>query len=224
MNYTSQGGAATAPSSTVRALRRQSRREGLFTVVMPLLLTGALMVAMSPLASANPDNWDVEGEHGELHVVGALTEGACRLDMTSAYQQVALGDTARARLGRPGNQGTPVTFHLQLRDCSRPGGRQRDLRQGNVTWDRLQPVMTVSFVAPADPDTPALVRVAGVRGIGLRIRDRQGRDIRLGDRGAPQFVTPANDELVYTVTPERTRAPLTAGSYRAVVDFRLNYD
>lgn len=200
-------------------LRRKNLRAGLMTVVAPLVLT-----ALSPLASANPDNWEVEGEHGELHVYGALTEGACRLDMASTFQQVEVGETPNARLRRVGNLGTPVTFRLQLRDCVRLGGRQRDLRTGSTTWDALQPVMQVSFVAPADVDTPGLVQVKGVSGIGLRIRDSQGRDIRLGDRGGPQFVTPANDALVYTVTPERTKAPLTTGSYRAVMDFRLNYD
>jgi type 1 fimbria pilin len=189
-------------------------------VVQALVVMGGIV---SP-AEAKPDNWDVEGAHGELHVFGALTEGACRLDMTSAFQQVELGNTANARLRRVGNQGTPVTFRLQLRDCVRLGGRQRDVRTGSVTWDAMQPVMTVSFVAPADPDTPVLVQVRGVSGIGLRIRDAKGRDIRLGDRGAPRFVTPANDELLYTVIPERTKAPLSLGDYRAVVDFRLNYD
>lgn len=211
-------------ATKTRTLNKKNRRAGLLTVGIPLMLTGALMVALSPLASATPDNWDVEGEHGELHVFGALTEGACRLDMTSAYQQIELGETPNARLRRVGAQGTPVTFRLQLRDCVRLGGRQRDVRFGNVTWDALQPVMTVSFVAPADLDTPALVQTRGVSGVGLRLRDAEGRDIRLGDRGAPRFITPASDELLYTVTPERTRAPLTTGSYRAVVDFRLNYD
>ncbi|WPU21983.1 fimbrial protein [Cedecea neteri] len=197
---------------------------GLLTVSMPLALAGLLLMALPPLASANPDNWNVEGEHGELHVSGALMEGACRLDMTSAFQQVELGETPNARLRQAGDQGSPVAFRLQLRDCARLGGRQRDVRTGSVTWDALQPVMTVSFVSPAAPEAPALVQVTGVSGIGLRLRDSHGRDIRLGDRGVPQFVTPANDALVYTVTPERTRASLTTGSYRAVVDFRLNYD
>ncbi|OKB66580.1 hypothetical protein BHU62_11965 [Serratia marcescens] len=206
------------------ALRKKNLRTGLLTVVAPLVLTAVLMATLSLPAGANPDNWDVEGEHGELHVFGALTEGACRLDMASTFQQVEVGETPNARLRKVGNLGTPVTFRLQLRDCVRSGGRQRDLRTGSTTWDALQPVMQVSFVAPADVDTPSLVQVKGVTGIGLRIRDGQERDIRLGDRGAPQFVTPANDALVYTVTPERTKAPLTTGSYRAVMNFSLNYD
>ena len=37
---------------------------------------------------ATTDNWNVDGEHGELHVTGQLTEGACRLDMSSAHQAI----------------------------------------------------------------------------------------------------------------------------------------
>lgn len=54
--------------------------------------------------------------------------------------------------------------------------------------------------------------------------DAQGRDIRLGERGAPLLLTPGQDALDYRVTPERTRAPLQAGAYSAHVDFRLSYD
>ncbi|WP_275075766.1 hypothetical protein [Providencia rettgeri] len=37
------------------------------------------------------DNWDVDGANGTLYVHGALTESACRLAMSSAYQTVELG-------------------------------------------------------------------------------------------------------------------------------------
>lgn len=214
----------SVPSGLTLSLKRTSRPQGFKTAILPALIALFISLFLPPLADANPDNWDVEGEHGELHVFGALTEGACRLDMESQYQEVELGETARSLLDKPGDQGMPVTFHLQLRDCGRTGGRQRDLRQDNLVMDTLQPVLTVSFVAPTDPDFPQLVKVRGVSGIGLRLRDSKHHDIRPGDRGAPQFVTPSNDELVYTVVPERTAAPLSTGRYRATVDFRLNYD
>ncbi|HGL5969497.1 TPA: fimbrial protein [Klebsiella aerogenes] len=170
------------------------------------------------------DNWNVEGEHGELHVFGSLTEGACSLDMTSARQDVNLGNMTAASLGMPGDQGTPVAVTLKLRDCFRTRGESTDHRTGGLVWDSLQPVVTASFVAPADMYNPQLVAVRGAQGFGLRITDRQGRDVRLGDRGAPQFVTPGQDELVYRIIPERTAAPVTPGAWQSVVNFRLNYD
>ncbi|MBO1503376.1 type 1 fimbrial protein [Serratia proteamaculans] len=181
-----------------------------------------MSTAMS--AQAAPDNWGVEGAHGELHISGALAAGACRLDMTSLFQQVEMGVIPTATLLRPGDQGEPVAVQLQLRDCLPVGGRQRDDRIGSLTWDSIQPVVSVSFAARMDDDNPDLVQARGASGLGLRLLDSQKRDVRLGSRGAPQLLTPYNDQLTYYVVPERTRAALAPGAFRASVDFRLNYD
>ncbi|VEI61915.1 Uncharacterised protein [Serratia fonticola] len=38
------------------------------------------------------------------------------------------------------------------------------------------------------------------------------------------LLIPGRNELTYTVTPERTRAPLQAGAYWAQLNFGLSYD
>ncbi|MGE6472950.1 fimbrial protein [Serratia proteamaculans] len=186
----------------------------------------AALALMSTVMSAQaaPDNWGVEGAHGELHISGTLSAGACRLDMTSLFQQVEMGVIPTATLLRPGDQGEPVAVQLQLRDCLPVGGRQRDDRIGSLTWDSIQPVVSVSFAARMDDDNPDLVQARGASGLGLRLLDSQKRDVRFGSRGAPQLLTPYNDQLTYYVVPERSRAALAPGAFRASVDFRLNYD
>jgi type 1 fimbria pilin len=186
----------------------------------------AALVLTSGMTSAQaaPDNWGVEGAHGELHISGALAAGACRLDMASQFQQVDIGVIPTAALLQPGDQGTPVAVQLQLRDCLPVGGRQRDVRIGSLTWDHIQPVVSVSFAARADDDNPALVKARGTSGFGLRLLDSGRRDVRLGARGAPQLLSLYNDQLTYYVVPERTRAQLAPGAFRANVDFQLNYD
>lgn len=82
----------------------------------------------------------------------------------------------------------------------------------------------MAFVAPADPDNPTLVQVNGVTGMGLRLTDERGRDVRLGAWGAPLFLTHGSDVVTWHVQPTRTSAPLTNGAFKAVADFRLNYD
>ncbi|TNV22519.1 type 1 fimbrial protein [Buttiauxella sp. B2] len=191
---------------------------------LTLGITGSLFYPANATTSKPPDNWVVEGAHGEVRIHGLFTEGACRLDATSAYQDIDLGTSSRVVLEHEGDQGIPVPVLLKLRDCIRMQGNGSDMRTGRHTWDPIQPVVTVSFLAPADPDSPELVKVSGVTGLGLRIMDAQHRDIRLGARGIPQFITPGSDELVYYVTLERTLAPLTTGIYRAVVHFMLDYD
>jgi type 1 fimbria pilin len=190
------------------------------------LLTSFLSIVMAALPGTTfaLDHWDVEGAHGEIQVRGALTEGVCRLDMLSRWQEVELGATSTAELQHPGDHSVPVTFLLRLKDCSRKGGRLVDKRTGSVAWDSIQPVLSVRFQAQADTDNPELVGVIGAEGIGLRLTDYRGQDVRLGEQGPAQFISPAQDELVYNVSLERTSAPLTAGEYSATLNFVLEYD
>ncbi|AXU97894.1 fimbrial protein [Erwinia persicina] len=180
-------------------------------------------MAMLPETHA-ADNWDVDGANGVLNIRGALTESACRLEMSSAYQDVWLGETGTARMATIGAQGTPVAITLHLRDCVRSPANNRDEHNGNLLWAAYQPAVSFTFVAPADADNPQLIAVRGASGVALRMADSLGRDIRLGSRGAPLLLAAGQDSLDYIVTPERTRAPLQAGAYSAHVDFRLNYD
>jgi type 1 fimbria pilin len=187
--------------------------------VRPVALLALSLI--TPLAQAN---WDVEGANGVLRINGALSEGACRLDMVSQYQEITLPAVPTSQLQRPGDRTAPVAFQLRLRDCLRSHGGSRDDRSGNLIWAAHQPTLSVSFLAPADADNPQLVQVQGTSGIGLRLTDDLQRDARLGSRGAPLFVAHGDDTLTWHVAAERTTAPLVAGAYRATVDFHLNYD
>ncbi|QNQ55441.1 fimbrial protein [Serratia liquefaciens] len=190
-------------------------------LMVPLSL--AMMLMLLPSAKAG-DNWIVEGANGTLYVHGALTESACRLEMASQYQDIALGEVGTGRLQQPGDRGEPVRFELRLADCLRSTAGSRDTRTGALSWSNEQPAVSASFRATRDANSPQLVKVQGVSGVALRIADGKGEDVRLGSRGSPLLLTPGQNTLTYTVTPERTPARLMAGSYRAVVDFHLSYD
>lgn len=195
--------------------------QGIPGILMLILHLG--MFIMSPSSRA-ADNWAVEGENGTLYVHGALTESTCRLDMTSLRQDIELGDSSTGRLQSVGDRGEPVGFELKLTDClSSPAGSP-DIRTGSTVWADNQPAITVSFRATRDADNPQLVKAHGVTGLGLRLQDSAGQDVRLGSRGKPLFLTPGQNNLRYTVTPERTAANLVAGYYQATVDFRLSYE
>lgn len=194
---------------------------GALAMMVPVTL-GTVLMLLPPSYAA--DNWDVDGANGTLYVHGALTESACRLEMSSVHQDIWLGETGTAQLEALGAQGTPVAFELRLKDCLRTPASLRDSRSGALTWAPNQPAVSVSFRAPADMDSPQLVKAEGVSGLGLRLRDSRGKDVRLGSRGEPLLLTAGQSSLTYTVAPERTPAPLVAGAYRAAVDFQLSYD
>ncbi|EPN2807066.1 fimbrial protein [Serratia marcescens] len=194
---------------------------GALALMVPLSL--ATLIMLLPPAQA-VDNWDVDGANGSLYVHGVLTESACRLEMESVRQDIALGEIGTGRLQQVGDRGEPVMFELRLADCLRSPAGSRDVRTGALTWANQQPAVTVSFRATRDADNPQLVKAQGTAGLGLRMEDGRGQDVRLGSRGGPLLMTPGQNTLTYTVTPERTPADLMAGSYRAVVDFHLSYD
>lgn len=161
---------------------------------------------------------------GMLDIRGSLHHAPCILEMSSAYQTVDLGNVPRSYLQRPGDMAPPVAFQLRFMECRRIAGGLPDARTSTLVWSPYEPVLSVAFVAPADPDNPKLVQVKGVTGMGLRLTDERGRDVRLGAWGAPLFLTHGSDTVTWHVQPTRTSAPLTNGAFKAVADFRLNYD
>ncbi|QLG92193.1 type 1 fimbrial protein [Pseudomonas yamanorum] len=184
---------------------------------------GGLLLALAGSAYAQDDE-DVEGTVGMLNVIGAMHETPCSLEMTSRHQTIDLGAVSTSQLQRPGDQATSVAFQLRFEDCQRTAGRIRSERTGNLTWSAYQPVLSVAFIAPADADDPRLVKVQGITGVGLRLTDALGRDVQLGSRGEPLFLPLGSNTQTWHVQPTRTSAPLTSGAFRAVVDFRLNYE
>ncbi|HGM5336610.1 TPA: fimbrial protein [Serratia marcescens] len=196
---------------------------GGLALMAPVTL-GAMLWLMPAAQGQVADNWYTDGANGVLQVRGALTESACRLEMESAWQAISLGEIGTGRLQNVGDRGAPVAFELRLRDCLRSPAGSRDSRTGALTWANDQPAVTVTFRAVQDADNPQLVKVQGVAGLGLRLTDSRGQDVRLGSRGEPLLLTPGQNVLTYRVMVQRTRAPLLSGSYVAVVDVRMSYD
>lgn len=182
----------------------------------------ALLLAAGPVAAE--DVAQVDGEYGLLHVYGALTESACRLEMASAWQEIDMGTTATGELKKPGDQGRPVRVEIHLEDCLPSPASIRDAWSGNLLWSRDQPSVTVSFVAPGEVLNPGLIKVTGTSGVALRLTDSDYRDVRLGGEGQPLLLEPGGNTLFYYIAPERTAAPLVAGAWNALIHFRLNYD
>ena len=136
---------------------------------------------------------------GMLDIRGSLHHAPSILEMSSAYQTVDLGNVPRSYLQRPGDMAPPVAFQLRFMECRRIAGGLPDARTSTLVWSPYEPVLSVAFVAPADPDNPTLVQVNGVTGMGLRLTDERGRDVRLGAWGAPLFLTHGSDTVTWHV-------------------------
>ena len=184
-----------------------------------MLLSLLLIVSSTTLAGEKSVSGDLP-----VLVVGMMVEGACILEMQSASQEISLSTLSASLLKKVGNRGAPVPVVLHFKYCVRMQGSITDRRTGSRSWDAIQPIATLTFLAPADSYNPELVQVTGARGVGLRITDARQNDIHLGERSKPQFLTPGSSDLVFYVTPERTPEQLILGPYKAVVNFSLEYD
>lgn len=197
--------------------RRLTGKTAQYSGLAGLMLTTLLSPAVQAEAG------QIDGEHGVLHVSGALTESACRLEMSSADQSVLLGDVGTDRLQHFGERGAPVAVQLRLQDCLRSAASNRDI-EGNLTWGTLQPAVSLTFTGEQDSNNPQLFMARGVSGMGLRMTDGAQHDVMPGLAGKPQLLTPGSNLLTYYIMPERTGAPLQAGAYLAHVNFRLSYE
>lgn len=184
---------------------------------------GGLLWVLAVGAHAE-DEEDIEGLSGLLNVLGSMHESPCSVEMASLHQTVDLDAVSTSQLQRPGDQAPAKAFQLRFTDCQRTAGRVRSERTGNLTWSAYQPVLSVAFSAPADAQDSRLVKVQGVTGMGLLLTDALGRDVQLGSRGEPLFLPVGRNTQTWNVRPTRTAAPLTSGVFRAVVEFRLNYE
>ena len=184
---------------------------------------GGLLWVLAVGAHAE-DGEDIEGLSGLLNVLGAMHESPCSVEMASLHQTVDLDAVSTSQMQRPGDQAPAKAFQLRFTDCQRTAGRVRSERTGNLTWSAYQPVLSVAFSAPADAQDSRLVKVQGVTGMGLLLTDALGRDVQLGSRGEPLFLPVGRNTQTWNVRPTRTAAPLTSGVFRAVVEFRLNYE
>ncbi|SDU99600.1 fimbrial protein [Pseudomonas mucidolens] len=192
--------------------------------MMPITRNCLAALLCSASVSTCSDAADILAQTAEFQVTGTLLESACYLDPSSAYQSLALGDLSTARLLHVGDQGAPVALHLKLQGCVRSDGGRRDDQQGILVWSAIEPVAAVAFDAVADADTPALIKVVGAEGFGLRLLDIQGNDVRLGRTAPAWFISPGDDQLTYYIRPERTAAPLRPGTFRASLNVHLAYD
>lgn len=170
------------------------------------------------------DNWQVDGEHGEIVVVGLLSEGACHLDLGSALQQIDLGTLSKTELSQPGNETSPVSFSIRLTDCYRSYKDQSIMPGNKELFSYIEPLVTLSFSGVADHDFPSLLKVNGVSGIALRISDKDRQTVALNQAGRKYFISQKNEKFNYFVSVVRTSASVQYGDFWAVTNFRVNYE
>lgn len=183
-----------------------------------LLITGLLIAT-----AANAEDEKPLVDTGTLYVHGDLLENTCRMTMDSAWQDVDLGSISRADVNLVGKATKPVTVKIYLRDCPELPNWSTNITPMTTTASMLQPPYRARFIAVTDDNNPELIKVTGASGIGLRLRDSHGETVKLSRMSDSQLLTPGQDEVDFTLQPERTGAMFVAGPYNAVINFSMIY-
>jgi hypothetical protein len=113
---------------------------------------------------------------------------------------------------------------LHLRDCISSGLEEGGKQTGTVVRLEGQPEVRISFVSEKDLDDPQLIAVHGAKGFGLLLEDSLHQMIQPGVEGEPLALQTGNDDLIYWLTPERTREALLEGAWRSAVYMRFSYE
>ncbi len=192
-----------------------------------LLRNSVLLILLaaftSSVAAAARNDKEVGGTAGWLHVQGVMQEPACRVAMASRWQHVVLPPISTDALKRPGDSAEPTPFYVRLEGCLRSAGAVADSHNNTTVWSDWQPIATLTFSGVANASAPSLFKANGVEGIGLRLRDAAGKALSPGVRSQPQFLTPGDGVLYFSLAAERTPASLQAGNYNATLDFQIHY-
>ncbi|EOC1567565.1 type 1 fimbrial protein [Cronobacter dublinensis] len=184
-----------------------------------IIALGAALGVTAPVMADEP----VSADGGALYVHGVMRENTCRLEMDSAWQDVDLGDISRADVSLVGKMAKPVTVTLYLRDCPEIPTRSANITPLTHTRSAQQPGYQARFVAATDALNPDLIKVTGVSGIGLRLKDSRGQTVKMAQQSDTVLLNPGQDTVNFTLAAERTAAPLVTGSYHALINFSMMY-
>jgi type 1 fimbria pilin len=187
-----------------------------------LLLTGSTTAA-TPLGV-------IQGTTGTVSFHGGLLSSPCSLTPDSRDQAIDLGDVNARDLPNAGAQSVPVRFRLSFRNCLLGAKALADNPAGPRNGDAGQlylkgeQAVTLVFLGDSDDNNPELLKLnGGVQGIGLRLKDQQGRALALNQQSRSYILQPGSNTLWFSAQVESTQKYPLANQFNGVVHVQLVY-
>ncbi|BBG60728.1 fimbrial protein [Providencia rustigianii DSM 4541] len=170
------------------------------------------------------DGWEVDGQHGVIHVSGSLTENPCELAMESSNQSVSLGNISFSELNHSERTMQPVPFKIELLNCLQVQTELQNFQTGQSVWSSTQPAVKVKFLAASVPENANIIRINGAHGFGLQVANSAGQMLPIGKASNPTLISSGQNSLIYYVSAIRTSGPLIPGAFSALIAFEMLYD
>lgn len=156
--------------------------------------------------------------NGVVTLGGQIIDAACALDTGSAYQVIEMDPTPVGRLVRDG-EGEPHPFSLRLVSCSLTRSGSSQTGEKLADWQHVR----VTFEGVSDREGRSFAAFGSSQGVALHITDAEGRESVPGVPMPLAPVTGNNQVLHYTLRLVGNDRPVSVGTHRASVRFRLEY-
>lgn len=199
----------------------------LLATLLPLLLLGSHGARAASMLEAIEGT---RGTRGTISFYGGLLTSPCSLMPDSQEQAIGLGEVNAATFQNAGDQSIPVHFRLSFRHCllgaravvDSPTGQ----RNGEATRLYLQgeQAATLIFLGDSDIHNPDLLRLTGgTQGIGLRLKDDQGRALSINQQSRAYTLQPGNNTRWFSAQLESTQRYTQANRFGGIVHVQIVY-
>ncbi|MGT3245331.1 fimbrial protein [Yersinia enterocolitica] len=186
------------------------------TIFWSSVLHATLSTPFPPPGMTLPEYWGEEHVwwHGRASFKGQVIIPACTLAMEDTYQSIDMGGTPIRDL-QNSSVGPEKKFRLKLRNCELANAGKRVYSATRVR---------VTFEGVHDETSDKFSLFGDAQGINLQILDNQGYLARAGKAMPPLLLNGDEEEFNYTLRLIRNEQPLKAGSYYAVLRFKVDYE
>lgn len=180
----------------------------IFSRGITVLLFSALV------AVAKADN-SIAPTRGEMKMSGEIIETACMIDYPDREQWVEFGSLTTRDILRQSASSLQREFHVRLVGCT-PASQVFP----GLVWQHA----TVTFISDTPQGDDQFIRLRGeAKGLAIRLSDREGNRIILGQPTVGYAIKEGSDRLDFTATLVPLSKHISAGNFYASVHFFMDY-
>lgn len=197
----------------------------------PYLALLAMGVTFQSWADVPPQSQhNASEDSGIVRFHGSVFASPCVLMTQGRIQDVEMGEISAGRFRQTGDRSQPVRFKLYLKDCLKGASQSRGSLASKTTgsdwraYSTGEQAVQMTFVGEPDIENTQLLRTTGTsRGAGIRLLDKGGNALAVGQTHEPMLVNAGDSELNFMAALESTGQHVSAGDFSSLVRLKMEY-
>lgn len=169
-------------------------------------------------------------DSGIVRFHGSVFASPCVMMTQGRIQDVEMGEIGARSFRQMGDRSQPVRFKVYLKDCLKGASQARGSLASKTTGNDWRAYSTgeqgvqLTFVGEPDINNSQLLRTTGTtRGAGIRLLDKSGNALDVGQTHAPWLVNAGDSELNLMAALESTGPHVSAGDFSSLVRLKMEY-